>query len=146
YTVRNQDAAARSIIIEHPARPDWKLACSGQKPEEQAPGLYRFRVEAPANAAATLSVMESRVTEAKYEISSLDADNIALFVKQGSTTPEIERELRKVLAQKAVVAKLEEEMEFRQKDIDRIVADQQRLRENLKALKGSAEERALVQR
>jgi len=37
-------------------------------------------------------------------------------------------------------------MEDRQKDIDRIVADQARLRENMKALKGSSEEKALLQR
>jgi len=49
-------------------------------------------------------------------------------------------------ANKAVVAKLEEEMESRQKDIDRIVEDQGRLRENMKALPGSAEEKAPLQR
>ena len=37
-------------------------------------------------------------------------------------------------------------MENRQKDIDRIVDDQGRLRENMKALRGSAEEKALLQR
>jgi len=45
-----------------------------------------------------------------------------------------------------VVSKLEQGMEDRQKDIDRIVADQARLRENMKALKGSSEEKALLQR
>jgi len=54
--------------------------------------------------------------------------------------------LKKISAQKAVVAKLEQEMEDRQKDIDRIVDDQGRLRENMKALRGSAEEKALLQR
>jgi len=44
------------------------------------------------------------------------------------------------------VSKLEQGMEDRQKDIDRIVADQARLRENMKALKGSSEEKALLQR
>jgi chromosome segregation ATPase len=44
------------------------------------------------------------------------------------------------------VQKLEQEMEDRQKDIDRIVDDQGRLRENMKALRGSAEEKALLQR
>jgi hypothetical protein len=146
YTVRNQDAAVRAMVIEHPARPEWKLAASAPKPDEQAPGLYRFRVEAPAKATTTLSILESRAVEMRYEISGLDAEKVALFVKQQAITPEIEQSLRKVLDQKAVVAKLEEEMEARQKDIDRIVADQQRLRENLKALKGSAEEKLLVQR
>jgi hypothetical protein len=37
-------------------------------------------------------------------------------------------------------------MENRQKDIDRIVEDQGRLRENMKALRGSPEEKALLQR
>ena len=41
---------------------------------------------------------------------------------------------------------LEEEMENRQHDIEKIVDDQARLRENMKALKGSAEEKALLQR
>jgi chromosome segregation ATPase len=54
--------------------------------------------------------------------------------------------LKKISAQKAIVAKLEQEMEDRQKDIDRIVDDQGRLRENMKALRGSAEEKALLQR
>lgn len=54
--------------------------------------------------------------------------------------------LGKISAQKAVVAKREEEMENRQKDIDRIVEDQGRLRENMKGLRGSAEEKALLQR
>ena len=146
YTIRNQDAAPRTVVIEHPARPDWKLAASVQKPDEQAPGLYRFRVDAPAHAATTLSILEVRTASATFQISDLDAGKVALFVKQQTITPEIEQELRKVLAQKAVVAKLEEEMELRQKDIDRIVADQQRLRENLKALKGSVEEKQLVLR
>jgi SMC interacting uncharacterized protein involved in chromosome segregation len=54
--------------------------------------------------------------------------------------------LKKISAQKGVVAKLEQEMEDRQKDIERIVDDQARLRENMKALRGSAEEKALLQR
>src|SRR5256885_14343916 len=54
--------------------------------------------------------------------------------------------LKKISAQKAVVAKLEQEMEDRQKDIDRIVGEQGRLRENMKALRGSGGGKALLQR
>jgi chromosome segregation ATPase len=81
-----------------------------------------------------------------YQITDLRDDQIALFIKQGTITPEIAQALQKVSAQKAIVAKLEQEMEDRQKDIDRIVDDQGRLRENMKALRGSAEEKALLQR
>jgi hypothetical protein len=146
YTVRNQEESPRTLIVEHPARTDWKLANGAKEPEERAPGTYRFRIEAPPKATASLRVEEVRTLETTYQLSNLDDDQIALFLKQGSINQDMGQALQKITAQKAVVAKLEDEMENRQKDIDRIVDDQGRLRENMKALRGSAEEKALLQR
>jgi chromosome segregation ATPase len=117
-----------------------------KQPEEKAPGVYRFRLEVPAKATATLPVEEGHIQETTYQLSDLTDDQIALFVRQQTITPEMQQALAKVTAQKAVVARLEEEMELRQKDIERIVDDQGRLRENMKALRGSPEEKALLQR
>jgi len=86
------------------------------------------------------------VQETTYQLSDLNDEQIALFVRQKTISPEMQQALAKITAQKAVVSKLEEEMENRQKDIERIVDDQGRLRENMKALRGSAEEKALLQR
>jgi hypothetical protein len=146
YTVRNQDAAARTLVVEHPSRMGWSLAKGAKEPEEKAPGTYRFRLEVPAKATASLPVEEMRTLDVTYAISALNTDQIGLFVKNKTITPEMAEALEKIMAQKAVVAKLEEEMENRQKDIDRIVEDQGRLRENMKALRGSAEEKTLLQR
>jgi hypothetical protein len=146
YTARNQDPILRTLVIEHAARPDWQLAKGAKEPEEKAPGVYRFRVEVPSKATASLPVEEVRTLATTYELSNLDEGQIGVFVKQGSITGEMAEALKKITAQKAVVARLEEEMENRQKDIDRIVEDQGRLRENMKALRGSAEEKALLQR
>jgi hypothetical protein len=146
YSVRNEDVAARQLVVEHPARYSWILAKASNQPEEQAPGVYRFRMEVPAKATATLPVEEAHVQETTYQLSDLNDDQIALFVRQKTISPEMQQALAKVTTQKAVVAKLEEEMENRQKDIERIVDDQGRLRENMKALRGSAEEKALLQR
>jgi len=146
YTVRNEDEAERQLVIEHPARYSWALVKGSQQPEEKAPGVYRFRLEVPPKATATLPVEEEHVQETTYELSNLTDDQIALFVRQQTLTPEMQQALAKITAQKAVVAKLEGEMELRQKDIERIVDDQGRLRENMKAMRGSAEEKALLQR
>jgi hypothetical protein len=146
YTVRNQDAAARTLVVEHPARVGWSLAKGAKEPEEKSPGTYRFRLEVPAKATASLPVEEMRTLDVTYSISDLSTDQIGLFVKNKTITPEMAQALQKIMDQKTVVAKLEEEMENRQKDIDRIVEDQGRLRENMKALRGSAEEKALLQR
>jgi carboxypeptidase family protein len=146
YVARNQDDAKRTLVIEHPARAEWKLAKGATEPEEKAPGEYRFRLEVPTKATASLPIEEVRTLSTTYELSTLSDDQIAVFVKQGTITPEMALALGNISAQKAVVAKLEEEMENWQKDIDRIVEDQGRLRENMKALRGSAEEKALLQR
>ena len=146
YTVRNEDEAARQLVIEHPARYSWTLVKGSKQPEEKAPGVYRFRMDVPAKATSTLPVEEAHVQETTYELSNLNDDQIALFVRQQTITPEMQQALAKISAQKAVVAKLEAEMENRQKDIERIVDDQGRLRENMKALRGSAEEKTLLQR
>jgi chromosome segregation ATPase len=103
-------------------------------------------MEVPPKATASLPIEEVKTLSAAFELSSLEDEQIAVFAKQGTITPEMAQALGKISAQKAVVAKLEEEMENRQKDIDRIVEDQGRLRENMKALRGSAEEKALLQR
>jgi hypothetical protein len=146
YTVHSQDAEPRALIIEHPARNEWTLVAGAPNPEERAPGVYRFRVVVAPKATATLSVEEVKPLETSFQVSNLDSGQIAVFLKQGKINTEIEQALREIIAQKGVVAKLEEGMEARQKDIDRIVEDQERLRENLKALRGRAEEKALVQR
>jgi len=103
-------------------------------------------VEVPSKATTSLPVEEVRALATGYELSNLSEDQIAVFVKQGTITPEMAQALAKITARRSVVANLEEEMENRQKDIDRIVEDQGRLRENMKALRGSAEEKALLQR
>jgi hypothetical protein len=146
YVTRNQDGITRTLVIEHPARAEWQLAKGAKEPEEKAPGVYRFRVEVPSKATASLPVEEVRTLATSYELSNLNEDQIAMFVKQGTITGEMAEAFKKITAQKTVVAKLEEEMENRQKDIDRIIEDQGRLRENMKALRGSAEEKALLQR
>jgi hypothetical protein len=58
----------------------------------------------------------------------------------------MEQAPQKIMDQKTVVAKLEQEMENQQRGIDRIVEDQEQPRENIKALRGSAEEKTLLQR
>jgi hypothetical protein len=146
YMVRSQDDSARTLVIEHPARIGSTLAKGSKEPDERAPGTYRFKLEVPPKATASLPVEEVRILQNSFQLTNLDDDEIAVFIKNGTVTPAVAEALKKIAAQKAAVAKLETEMENRQKDIDRIVADQARLRENMKALKGSAEEKALLQR
>jgi Carboxypeptidase regulatory-like domain len=146
YTVRNEDASPRTLIIEHPARFGWNLSKDTQRPEETSLGTYRFRVVVGPKQATTLEINESHPVETRVDLSNITDDQVALMVKDGAVNPAIEQALRKILEQKDQIASLDSEAEKRGKEIENIYNDQQRLRENLKALKGTAEEKALTQR
>jgi hypothetical protein len=145
YTVRNEDTSPRTLIIEHPVRPGWKLV-SDAKPDETTPSWLRFRVSVPAKQSAKLAVTEARPQESTFQVSNVSDEQIALFLRQKSITPEVEAALRRILEQKNRVAALQAEKEQADEQMSGIYDDQERLRENMKALKGSAEEKALLQR
>jgi hypothetical protein len=146
YIVRNEDTTSRELVIEHAARPEWKLAEDGPKPEEKASGLYRFRMNIEPKKTERLVVNEAKPLYTQYSLNSVTDEQIEFFLRQKSINPEIEKALRGIVAQKKVVADFDAMIKMQQKSIDQIFTDQGRLRENMKALKGSAEEKTLLQR
>lgn len=145
YTIRNQDSSAREVVIEHPERPGWELT-GGAKPEETSTSAYRFRVKVDAAQTATLQFDEAHSFGATYTLTNLTPDQIAVFVREGSIDEKIETALRPILKQKDEVAMLGEQITSINTKINALFDDQKRLRENLTALKGGAEEKALAQR
>ncbi|MGB7608262.1 MAG: DUF4139 domain-containing protein [Candidatus Sulfotelmatobacter sp.] len=145
YTIRNRDTAQRTIVIEHPARPGWKLT-DDEKPAESSASFHRFRVTVDPKKTETLLVKEYRPVTNSYQLSNITDDQIKFFLAAKMINPEIDQALRKVITQKNSIAALDAEVGSRKSKITGITEDQQRVRENMKALKGSAEEKALVAR
>jgi hypothetical protein len=145
YWFRNEDSTARSVIVEHPARPGYTLR-GDARPEETTADWLRFRVPVPSKQTATLVVDEARTLIDSYDIRTLPTSKVELFVRQKSINPAIERALRGILEQKGVVSDLDDKKDNLEEEMKQIFDDQQRLRENIKSLKGSPEEKQLLQR
>ena len=146
YTIHNADKSARQLVVEHPARENWHLVDGGAKPEEITPSLLRFRVSVAPGATEQLAIEERHPQETQFELDDLDDKQVTLLIENKSLTPAAQQAMQKVLAQKNLVAAFESQISLRQHEIDAITKDQARLRENMKALKGSPEEKALLQR
>jgi hypothetical protein len=146
YTVRNDDVTSRVVLIEHPLRIGWTVAPNGPQPEETTATLQRFRLNIDPKTTKTLEIRESQPIESRFALTNLTNDQITLFLQQKSITPAVEAAFRKIVQQKSQVDSLDDEVSRRDDETQKIFDDQQRLRENLKALKGSQEERALTQR
>ena len=145
YTIRNRDASPREVVIEHPARPGWKLT-DDEKPAESSASFHRFRITVEPRKTTTLLVKEYRPISNRYQLSNVTDNDIKFFLEQKMINADVEKALRRIVAQKNDIAVLEAVITGRRAQVSSISDDQQRLRENMKALKGSAEEKALVER
>lgn len=145
YTIHNRDTSPRTVVLEHPARQGWKLA-DGVTPDETTASFHRFRMTVDPKKTATLTVAEFHPVSTRWELNNLSAKEISYFVDGRMITTDVEQALRRVIAQKDELLGIDTEISSRKSQIDGISEDQKRLRENLKALKGSTEEKALVER
>jgi hypothetical protein len=145
YTIRNDDAAPRDVVVEHPARTGWTLT-SPVKPAESSATAHRFRVAVAPRATATLTVGERRPIDSRVAVSNISDEQIALILRGRNVTAGIEPQLRAVAATSRELAEVQRGISDRQAEIRRISEDQGRVRENLKALKGSDAEKALTER
>jgi hypothetical protein len=146
YTIRNRDTSTRTVVIEHPARAGWKLTDDDAKPAESSASFHRFRLYLEPKKTTTLVVKEYRPIVNSYQLTNVNDEQIKFFLQQKMINADVEKALRRISAQKNDIAVIEAVITGRRGQVSSISEDQQRVRENMKALKGSAEEKALIER
>jgi hypothetical protein len=146
YTIRNADTEARQVVVEQSAEEGWQLTPATPKPEESTESFLRFRVPVDAGKTAELTVESIHPDETRYALTNLDDSEVALLVEQKRMTPAMQQAFDRILKQKEKVNELTAQVFQRKSEGDQITADQGRIRENMKALKGSSEEKSLLQR
>jgi len=146
YTIRNRDTAARTVVIEHPARAGWKLTDDDPKTAESSASFHRFRIALEPKKTTSLVVKEYRPVTNRYMLTNVGDNEIKFFLEQKMINADVEKALRQVLSQKNDIAVIDAVISGRRAEVTNISEDQKRVRENMKALKGSAEEKALVER
>ncbi len=151
YDIRNAAAAPRAIVIEHPIRPGFTIDSAGgkstdPKPIETTPTLARFRVSAAPSETVHLHVGERRTNSQFIRLVDRTEDQLILLFRNAHASPATLAALQPVFDAHHTVVALDAQITARTAEIASITADQSRLRENMKALKGSPEEKALLTR
>jgi chromosome segregation ATPase len=145
YTFRNEDGASRTIVVEHPVRAGYELR-GGARPVETTADWQRFRLSIEPKQTASIAVEEAHPTQATFALTTLSSEQLTLFVNQRSIDSTMAAAFRLILEQKNVIAQLESQKNDHEEETQKIFDNQQRLRENIKALKGTPEEKPLLQR
>ncbi len=146
YTIHNADKDARVVVVEYPVEEDWELTPATPKPEESTESFHRFRVPVDAGKTEKLEAEAIHPEETTYALTNLDDNEVALLVQQKRMTPAMQQAFDRILKQKAKIDEFSNQIADRKKESDQIRVDQNRIRENMKALKGTSEEKALLQR
>jgi len=134
------------VVIEYPAENGWKLTKDTSKPEESTATRHRFRVPVEAEKTERLTIETFRPEETQYALINLDSNLVTLLGQEERITPELEHVFDQVMAQKLKLSAIDQQILVRRQETDHTTSDQNRIRENMKSLKGSGDEKALLQR
>jgi hypothetical protein len=146
YVLTNQTDHPRTVYIEHPNREGWKLSDDTVKPNDTNVRFYRFRVELKPRQTAELPIMERRALMDSYALSNLSPGDIKLFIGRRFVDDSIKVALDKILSVKGLIAAEDTKLASIEAETTQINEDQERLRDNIKALKDTAEARQLIAR
>ncbi len=145
YLVRNAAPDSRTVIVEQPRRAGWQLD-SDPRPVETTPSVYRFRVATAPRETVRLHIGERHTINQFYRLTDSTEQQLTLLLRNANASPALLAQLEPVFAAKRALASIDVQINARQTQINSIVEDQKRLRDNLTALKGGPEERALAKR
>jgi hypothetical protein len=132
YTIRNVDQKPKTLIIEHPARPDYTLL--DRKPTEKTANAYRFEVKLASGAAEKFPVVEERVYDSSFAIANLTPDVLFTYVQNKNLSDTARKQLGEIMNRKQQIAANSAEHQRVEAQINNVVRDQDRIRQNINSL------------
>ena len=145
YLVYNAAPEPRTVVVEQPLRQGWTLD-SELKPAETTPTAYRFRVATQPRQSVRLHIGERHTNYESIRLVDRNEEQLRLLLQGTKAGPDLLVALQPLFDLHNQVVALDAQIKAREAEVAEITKDQDRLRENMKALKGTAEERQLLQR
>ena len=134
YGFLNSSDQPRMVLLEYPRRDGWTLKDT-PAPFESTDIVHRFKVAVPAGGKpATFTVRENRIEQETFAILDLDSDSLMYYAQTSTIPPKVRAALQQAAQLKAQAAEAERARTAKQAEIQTIVQDQQRLRENMRTV------------
>jgi hypothetical protein len=144
FTIKNVDAKAKTLIIEHPQRQGYKLL-EPQKPSETTANANRFEVKLAASGTQTFVLREERVYDQTAAVTSMTPDTISVWLENKVLSATGRRELEQIAQKKSEIAQNEAALKAADSNIGDLTQDQTRVRANIQSLNNVKNQQDLVQ-
>jgi hypothetical protein len=142
YTVTNAGDETRAVIVEHNRQPRAELV-SDEKPAETTATTYRFRMAVEPHKSVDLHVRERANINDKVQIGTQYQNGEFLMVV-GKYSPALAEALKPAIDAQTALTDLNRKIDENGEQQKTLADDENRYRENLKALKDSATAKRFV--
>jgi hypothetical protein len=143
YTIHNVDQKLKTLIIEHPIRPGYRLI--DIKPSETTASAYRFEVKLSAGATEKFPVTEERVYDTTISISSMTPDVLMTYVRNKALNDAARKQLEQIATLKNQIAAADAEIKHTDTQIENLIHDEDRIRLNISSLNSVSSQQQKVQ-
>jgi hypothetical protein len=144
YEIRSKADKAKTLIVEHPRQGDRKL--KGDQPWETSDNYHRFRVNLKPGQMMELPVTEVISRQTNVNIGNLNRQTLTNLFSNQDTPQQVRAKLDQIVTAQEQIEALKNTMRVTEQSIDALFRDQERLRENVKALRDTREEQELRSR
>jgi hypothetical protein len=140
YRIANRGQADRLLIIEHPNRTGERVKLvDTDKPVEDTKDVYRFQITVKAGEEKAFSVKEERDVQSEVVLSNSPDDQVRYFISLNEATPALKAKLQEALKLKGEWDAHRRELKQVEANLERLNADQDRIRKNLATTPKEAE-------
>src|SRR5262249_36527626 len=140
YRIVNRSQTDRTLLIEHPNRTaqQFKLFDT-DKPVEDTPEVYRFQTPVKAGETKSFTVKEQRDVTQTVQLTKGGENQIRYFISLSEASPALKEKLQTALKVKGEWDVQVRELSQVNADLNRLNADQDRIRKNLRETPKDAE-------
>jgi len=144
FTIKNVDPKAKTLIIEHPQRPGYKLL-EPAKAAETTEHNNRFEVKLAAAATEAFVVSEERVYDQTISVINMTPDTIGVWLENRVLSATGRRQLEQIAAKMREIANNDAALKQADSGIADLTQDQTRVRANIQSLNNVKNQQDLVQ-
>lgn len=133
YRIQNKDTRAKTILVEQDAGSEW-TPVEPREPYERTRDALRYKIAVEGGKAATLTVRLEKQGDVSVALSDQRLDEMVFYTRLERVSPKVKEALEKVIRLRTEIDELSRARAELERKREVAVADQARIRENLKTL------------
>jgi hypothetical protein len=133
FEIKNSSAKPVKLLVEHPREGGWNLVAP-KEATETTRDRYRFAVTAEPGKPAKLEVAEEQQGVQHVALTNIDDGTILFYIRAKATSPKVKEALEQVIAKKRAIEEIVRKRQEREREIQVVEQEQNRIRQNMAQL------------